>query len=176
MLTAQTVTGYTFNYWDVDGTSQGNGVNPVTVNMNAPHTATAHYTAIAPQLTVVITPLSATVYVGQSVILTSTVSGGTAPYSYQWYLDGNPVSGATASTWTFTGSGVGVYYVYLVVTDSTNSTAQSETARIVVLQIPPVGGYTVSLAKGGSTLQVAVYAMIVAMFVAALNLLKRKRK
>jgi len=41
--TAYGVTGYVFVYWDVDGISQGFGVNPITVTMNAPHTATAHY-------------------------------------------------------------------------------------------------------------------------------------
>jgi hypothetical protein len=48
VLTAQPITGYTFQYWDVDGTSQGNGVNPITVHMNGPHTATAHYQAVSP--------------------------------------------------------------------------------------------------------------------------------
>ncbi|MGA3192628.1 MAG: hypothetical protein ABSD73_08990 [Candidatus Bathyarchaeia archaeon] len=35
-----------FLYWDVDGTSQGIGVNSITVHMS-PHTATAHYTTPA---------------------------------------------------------------------------------------------------------------------------------
>jgi hypothetical protein len=48
VLTAQSVVGYTFNYWDVDGSSKGAGVNPITVNMNPAHTATAHYQAIPP--------------------------------------------------------------------------------------------------------------------------------
>jgi len=43
-LVAQTVAGYTFINWDVDGVSQGSGVNPITVKMNAPHIATANYT------------------------------------------------------------------------------------------------------------------------------------
>lgn len=43
ILTAQTVGGYTFSHWDVDGGSQGSGVNPITVHMDNPHTATAHY-------------------------------------------------------------------------------------------------------------------------------------
>jgi len=42
-LTAQTVAGYTFTEWDVDGSYKGSGVNPITVHMNAPHTTTAHY-------------------------------------------------------------------------------------------------------------------------------------
>src|SRR4030043_256918 len=36
-------TRYRFNYWDIDGASQGSGVNPITVNMGSNHTATAHY-------------------------------------------------------------------------------------------------------------------------------------
>ena len=42
-LTAPPVTGYIFSYWDVDGISQGSFVNPITVNMDAPHNATAFY-------------------------------------------------------------------------------------------------------------------------------------
>jgi len=34
---------YRFSYWDVDGTSQGAGVNPINIHINAAHTATAHY-------------------------------------------------------------------------------------------------------------------------------------
>jgi hypothetical protein len=46
-LTAPAVTKYQFNYWDVEGTSQGSGVNPITVHMDGPHTATAHYASAA---------------------------------------------------------------------------------------------------------------------------------
>ena len=42
-VNVSTNTRYRFNYWDVDGTSQGTGVNPITVAMNANHTAAAHY-------------------------------------------------------------------------------------------------------------------------------------
>lgn len=42
-LTAQTATGYMFKNWDVDGASQGSGVNPITVTVNASHATTAHY-------------------------------------------------------------------------------------------------------------------------------------
>jgi len=45
-LTAPTVSGYDFKYWDVDGNSQGNGVSSITVSMNGPHTATVHYQTI----------------------------------------------------------------------------------------------------------------------------------
>ena len=42
-ITAPTVPGYTFQYWDVDGASQGTGVPTITVPMGPPHTAIAHY-------------------------------------------------------------------------------------------------------------------------------------
>ena len=37
-----------FVYWDVDTIPQGMGVNTITVHMDAPHTATAHYSPILP--------------------------------------------------------------------------------------------------------------------------------
>jgi hypothetical protein len=171
-LIAQSVSGYTFTYWDVDGTSQGNGVNPINVGMNGPHTVTAYYTSITP-LSVTISPVETTIYVGQSVTFTSSVSGGTPPYSYQWYLNGNPVSGATSPTWTFNPPEQGIYYVYVVVY---GSTAQSLASKLTVIPPTPVGGYAISLAKPTPTYPLAVYAALVFLFGAALSMRKRKRK
>jgi hypothetical protein len=42
-LTALSVEGYDFGYWDVDGVSKGKGVNITSVYMDSPHAATAHY-------------------------------------------------------------------------------------------------------------------------------------
>jgi hypothetical protein len=175
-LTAPPVTNYNFVNWDVDGESAGNGVNPITVTMNTPHTATAHYhqTSVEP-LTVSISPLSATIHVGQSVTFQSTVNGGVLPYSYQWYLNGQQVQGATAPSWTFTPSGSGVYYVYLTVTDGAQTTAQSETARVDVISTP-VGGYSVSTQKPFPIAYIATYIALVGLFGAVLSLTKRKRK
>jgi len=144
-LTAPAVQNYTFGYWDVDGANQGNGTNPITTTMNAAHVATAHYVYSTP-LTVHIQPTSATINLGQSVAFTSTVQGGTPLYTYQWYVDGNQASGATSNGWIFTPLTTGIHYVYLQVTDSSNNTAQSETARIVVTSTP-VGGYSFSFDK-----------------------------
>ncbi|MDI6905716.1 MAG: PKD domain-containing protein, partial [Candidatus Bathyarchaeia archaeon] len=255
---------YSFEYWDVDGTSQGMGVNPITVTMNQPHTATAHYTLVTPpppplsvsispttakikigesvtftstvsggvpdysyqwylngsgvsgaiypewtfeptstgfyivhlnvtdnlgstvksneatvtvmpQLAVSISPMSASILVGQSVEFTSTVTGGYTPYSYQWYLNGNPVSGANSPSWTFTPTSEGIYYVYLKVTDANNNVAQSDTARITVGAVP-VGGYSVSLTKSVAKTPLICYTTILALFGAAISLIKRKRK
>jgi hypothetical protein len=133
-------------------------------------------TVTAPPLKVSISPTSASILVGQSVAFTSTPSGGYSPYSYQWYLGGVPVSGATSGTWTFTPTTSGIYYVYLQVKDANNNTAQSETARITVIPSAPVGGYSISLAKRTPTSQIAAYTLLIALFGVALSLRKRKRK
>jgi hypothetical protein len=179
-LTAQSVPGYTFNYWDVDSTSQGSGVNPIAVSMNGPHTAKANYTGAPPPLSVTMTPPFATIYLGNSVSFASTVSGGTQPYAYQWYLDSNPASEATSGTWIFTPTSSGIYYVYLTVTDAGNNKAQSSTARITVFSTPPVGGYSdnsISMVERAPKTSLGARAIaLVALFAAAFSLRKRKRK
>jgi hypothetical protein len=42
-LSAVSVSGYDFGNWDVDGVSRGAGVKVITVYMESPHLATAHY-------------------------------------------------------------------------------------------------------------------------------------
>ena len=259
-LNAPTVTNYQFNYWNIDGVSQGSGVNPITVSMNAPHNATAHYTQIAPlsasispttakikvgesvsftstvsggqppyqyqwylngtaasgatssswtftpttsgyyivtlkvtdslsniansneatvtvapPLTVSISPTSASILVGQSITFTSTTSGGYPPYTYQWYLNGAPASGATSSSWTFTPTSSGIYYIQLKVTDSNGNTVQSETARVTVATVP-VGGYSVSLAKNAPITPTIAYTLLIVSFSCLLSITKHKRK
>jgi hypothetical protein len=173
-LTAPSVSGYNFTNWDVDGVSRGSGVNPIQVTMNAEHTATAHYVSSGEQIVVKINPLDSTVYPGDHVVFTSNVTGGTPPYTYQWYLDGNPVSGATSPTWTFVPTHSGVFYVYLKVMDAHHNNGTSATARVTVLA-PPVGGYSISLAK--STLSLLVcYGTLLGMFIVAISLIRRKRR
>jgi hypothetical protein len=100
--------------------------------------ATVQFFPLAPPLSVSISPTSATIDLGQSVTFTSTVSGGTPPYTFQWYLNSSAVSGATSSSWAFTPTLKGYYLVYLIVTDSVAATAQSNTAQITVNQAPTV--------------------------------------
>jgi hypothetical protein len=174
-LNAPSVTGWNFSNWDVDGTPQGTA-NPITVNMNAAHTATAHYIQITVlPLTVSINPMDVTTTVGTGVRFTSTVSGGTPPYTYQWYLNGDPVPGATSANWTFVPTTSGVHYVYLQVTDAAHTTAQSGTARIEVLSTP-VGGFSISMEKPTPLSHLGAYMGLIALFGAIVCLTKRKRK
>jgi hypothetical protein len=82
-------------------------------------------------------PNFSTIDFGQSQTFTSAISGGTSPYSYQWYLNGAPVSGATGASWTFTPASAGSYTVYVKVTDSVGVQAVSNTALVRVLFLHP---------------------------------------
>jgi PKD repeat protein len=101
----------------------------------------ANYTFIGPRpspLSVTISANSTSIYIGQSALFTSTVTGGTSPYTYQWFLNSTSVPSVTSSNWTYTPASVGSASVYLNVTDSSATTAESNTITINVL--PPLTG------------------------------------
>jgi hypothetical protein len=130
---------------------------------------------VASQLTVSISPMSASILVGQSVTFTSTVSGGYTPYSYQWYLNGAPVSGATSNTWAFTPAAGEIYYIYLKVTDAKANTAQSDAARIAVATVP-VGGYSFSIQVQKRAEPIIPYIALIAILTAIFTKLRPKTK
>ena len=172
------VSGAIYSTWTFTPATSGTYNVYLNVTDSTSKTAKSNTASVtvAPPLTVSISPTSASILVGQSVTFTSSVSGGYPPYSYQWYLGGVQVSGATSNTWTFTPTASGIYYVYLQVKDANNNIAQSETARITVITSVPVGGYSISLAKRTPTSQIATYTLLIALFGVALSLRKRKRK
>ena len=88
---------------------------------------------VNPPISVTISPTSVVMTVSQFQLFTSSVANGTPPYTYQWYLDDTPVSGATSPTWTFTPTTNGTYHVFLSVTDSVSGTAQSNAALVTVV-------------------------------------------
>ena len=133
------------------------------------------FSAISLPLSACLSPLSASILLDQSVTFTSTVSGGYTPYSYQWYLNGAPVSGATSNTWTFTPIASGIYYIYLKVTDAKADTAQSETARIAVATVP-VGGYSFPIRVTTRAEPITPYIVFTAALTAIFTKLRRKTK
>ena len=91
------------------------------------------YVSAVTLLQAAISPTQVRMYLGQSQTFSSSVSGGTPPYTYQWYRNGTAVSGATSPTWTFTPTQTGHYNVYLRVTDSLNNIAQSNTVSDILV-------------------------------------------
>lgn len=109
----------------------------------------------SPSISASITPISTQIIVGQSMAFSSTVTGGTSPYKYQWYLNGTLFSGATSASWTFTPSMSGTYSAYVVVTDSVNTTVQSVTGTVYVLSsaqsLTGIFGYSNASSQGGGS-------------------------
>jgi parallel beta-helix repeat protein len=174
-VTAIPTIDYDFDHWELDTINVGSA-NPYIVLMNNNHTLKAVFTySPRPPLSVSISPPSASMLMGQSVTFTSTVSGGYTPYTYQWFLNGNPVSGATSNTWTFTPTTSGIFYVYLKVTDARGNTAQSDAARVVVSTVP-VGGYSIPPQLSTKTDTVIPYTLLVTVLTATFIAVKRKYK
>lgn len=115
-----------------------------------------------PALAITTQPVSAN-YIQNAfaTALTVTATGGTAPYSYQWYeastnsnATGTAISGETGANYLPSTATVGMKYYYCAVTDANNTTVKSNVATITVTAMP----YTVTLsldlvklAVGGST-------------------------
>ena len=91
---------------------------------------------VNPSPTVSISPQSSTIFQGQSSLLSSAISGGTSPYTYQWYNDtsgsGIAISGATASSYSVFGGATGTFTYYLMIRDNVGETATSSIATVSV--------------------------------------------
>jgi len=169
------VSDATTSSWAFTPTATGSFTIYLNVTDNLGNSAKSNETivTVAPQLSVSISPTSASILVGRSVTFTSTVSGGYTPYSYQWYLNGNPVSSETSASWTFTPTTSGIYHVYLKATDAKGNLAQSDTARITVATIP-VGGYSIPIQSPKTAKSLTPYLILTAILIIALTTIKRK--
>ncbi|BBE41758.1 Thermopsin precursor [Conexivisphaera calida] len=74
--------------------------------------------------------------VGIPVQLGALVRGGTPPYTYTWYLDGQPVG--SSGNYTLNPTSQGTYYPYVVVTDSVGYNVSTSPAPITVNPDPTV--------------------------------------
>jgi PKD repeat protein len=77
---------------------------------------------------------------GQVVTYTAGITGGTAPFSYEWDLDGDGITDCTTATCTMTYSTVFNGNVTLRVADRYGCTADVYSAPITVAAAPPSSG------------------------------------
>lgn len=173
-VTAIPDTNFQFDHWELDSANVGTA-NPYSVLMNLDHTLNAVFVPATTGPSVTISPMTASIHIGEPLPFTSIVTGGVAPFSYQWYLDGAPFSGATSNTWTWTPTHASTHTVYLKVTDSNGASAQSTPATITVSPTP-VGGYSIALPNQSSLPSLFAYVTIVALSGAILSSKKRKRE
>jgi len=85
-------------------------------------------------LTAIISPSGGTsVLEGGSYTFSTTASGGTAPYAYQWQLDGADIGGATKSSLAITGATEDWQgWIGCKVTDNVSATARSNWTELLV--------------------------------------------
>lgn len=100
-----------------------------------------------PKLEVSISSSSTSGIIGQTFTIMGDATGGTQPYSYQWYLNGNPVSGATGTSYDLSPLKAGTYSIYLEATDNSGTTATSQTIQISVTS----GTQTLSVTVEGNS-------------------------
>jgi hypothetical protein len=133
-LDGSQVSGATGASWTYRPSSAGSHTVCLKAADSAGHSAMSNTVPVtvnaAPSVT--ISPSSASLDVGQSQLFTSTVTGGTSPYSYQWYLDNVAVSGAAGSSWTCTLSAAGSHTICVKVTDSASAVATSNATTVTV--------------------------------------------
>ncbi|MGB8781106.1 MAG: CARDB domain-containing protein [Candidatus Bathyarchaeia archaeon] len=115
----------------INFTSSWNMISSVTYQSALPSNLIYFYLP-GRALSVNISPTSVTLIVGQPQLFTSIISGGTSPYTYQWYSNGSAVQDATSTSWTFTPTSAGPFTVYMEVHDGAGAQATSNTATATV--------------------------------------------
>ncbi len=101
--------------------------NPATLTVTSPSA-----------LAITTQPLSKTVASGASVTFTVGATGGTAPYTYQWYRNSVAVSGATSASYTFnasTADNAATYYAKVMDNAVPKATATSNSATLTVTPV-----------------------------------------
>jgi hypothetical protein len=151
-----------FNYyWTIGGTtalvgtgntytfnepSSGNYViwlNVTDVGTSQPYVITPPYSVVITvktSVTLSISPSSGIVDASQTILLSSTVSGGTGQFSYSWSVGGIATPQGSSSTYSFSQSSPNTYKIWLNVTDTGTTVpyVATATAQIVVDPSPSI--------------------------------------
>jgi hypothetical protein len=164
VLNANAGAGLTYQ-WKLNGTNiTGATSSSYTANASGSYTvvvtnaSTCSVTSTATVVTVnalptaTITPATATTFCqGGSVVLNANTGAG---LSYQWRLNGNPISGATSSSYTANASGS-----YTVVVTNASTCSSTSVATVVTVNALPTATMTASSAttfcQGGSVVLTA---------------------
>ena len=138
-ITGATSPGYSFPTSGTSATGTWSFELQVTDNVGAKVTSTATSVTVNADPSVTVSPVIAAFDVGQSQVFTASASGGSGSYTaYQWYVNGAPQPGQTASTFSYSPGSPGSYLVAATVSDSSGtisiqSNATDVTASVTVI-------------------------------------------
>ena len=115
---------------------------------NYPGAVVCNSGTVVPPPTITTQPVSQSVGLGAPVTF-SVVAGGTGPFTYQWYENGTPITGAYAAGFTkaATASTDNGASIYVVVIGPTNETVTSNTATLILIPAP---SDVIAIAAGGT--------------------------
>ena len=145
-----------------DSTGSSQNSNTITINVN-------------PSLTISITALKNNIITNQTIIINATASSGTPPYTYQWYVNGNPVNGATSSSFSFTPNKAGSYTITVTITDSAGVSKNSN-ALTVTVNNPPIYSPSNSSFLYWIFFIIIIVLVIIVILIVAFSLKKMKNK
>ncbi|MCL5093344.1 MAG: hypothetical protein M1128_02670 [Candidatus Marsarchaeota archaeon] len=120
-----------------------------------------------------ITPSGTAISQGSSVTLKASATGGTPPYTYQWYNDTSgtqiPITGAESSEYIFTTSSstaFGLYYYSVKVTDSASPPLSAISAEASINVLPKA--YQSLLGAPETWLSIAFVFTLIVILIAAI--------
>jgi len=128
------------------------------------------------QISATISTSSTSMEVGNNLQITLTVNGGVSPFSYQWYVNGNPVNGATSSSFTFSPTSAGTYSIYVTVTGSSGASQNSNTLTITVNNNNSVVGPSNNPFLSSILFWVIIIVIVVAVVAAVVIIIAKNRK
>ncbi len=133
-------------------TTTDNGANFTVTVSNTAGSVTSNAAKLtvnpASALTISTQPANLTVNAGATASFNVVVSGGKAPYTYQWYKNGAVVTGATAATYSFTAATGDNLAKYKVVVKDSATPQATLTSSEATLTVNPVTG-TDKIVNGG---------------------------
>ena len=105
-----------------------------TNNLGNAQSALATLSVVPLQISVPVTYFTA--YVGDTVTLSPTVHG-TGPFSYQWYFNNHPITGATSLVYSITKAQLTDFGSYYLVAQNASGSVQSGTIAVAVYPDAP---------------------------------------
>jgi hypothetical protein len=145
-------TSATLAIGNVTGDDEGNYQVVVTNLVGSASSSVAAITVIYPPA-ILAGPVGTNVATGGTIQLSVGVSG-TAPFTYQWLKDGEPMANATGAEWLITGAGIDDSGSYQVRVGNAAGSVTSGMAVVSVLDKPGIVGQPSSqdVLEGGSLL------------------------